>query len=195
MQTPSTANTALNLDVQRLLTKYECPYKLHEVRAAFMGAIASLFIVDPTFELNALWDGAFPELDSEESLNEVQDVFLNRLWTSLATHVEQESPFALVTLETPKTLIDIIAQARIRGEEIDAFMDGFFQDQEDFELDSDAAESLGALEELVEMYAGIINMDPDLPSTPEDISSLIENASKMHDMAEAELNNIILLCA
>ena len=160
-----------------------------------MGAIASLFIADPAFELNALWDGEFPELDSEEALNEVQDVFLNRLWNTLAAHTEQDNPFVLMPLDIPRSMIDLTAQAQLRGEELDAFMEGFFQDQEDFELDPEAAESLTVLEELVEMYAEIINMDPETPSTPQDIDTLIENMKKMNDMAESELNNIIMLCA
>ncbi len=195
MPTPYSSETEINLDVQRLLTKYDCPYKLHEVRAAFMGAIASLFVVDPVFELNALWDDAFPELDSEEALSEVQDVFLNQLWHALQAHTDQDDPFTLTPLENPASLTELMSQARIRGEELDAFMDGFFQDQEGFDLDPDAAESVSALEELIEMYAEIMNMDPAAPSTPLDLSSLSENMTKMNEMAESELNNIILICA
>ncbi len=194
MSTPSLAETAINLDAQRLLTQYDCPYKLHEVRAAFMGAIASLFVVDPIFELNALWDGAFPELDSEAALTEVQDVFLNRLWSTLAAHANQDNPFTLTPFAGPISLANLMSQAHIRGEELDAFMTGFFQDQEDFELDPDAAESLSVLEELVEMYADIINMDPATPSSPLDLDTIAENMTKMNEMAESELNNIILIC-
>jgi hypothetical protein len=195
MLTLSPAETELNVQAQRLLTKYDCPYKLHEVRATFMGAIASLFIADPAFELNALWDGEFPELDSEEALNEVQDVFLNRLWNTLAAHTEEDNPFVLMPLQSPRSLTELTAQAQLRGEELDAFMEGFFQDQEDFELDPEAAESLSVIEELVEMYAEIINMDPATPSTPLDLETLVENMKKMNEMAETELNNIIVLCA
>lgn len=159
-----------------------------------MGAIASLFVVDPVFELNALWDDAFPELDSEEALNEVQDIFLNHLWHALQAHTDQDDPFTLTPLENPASLADLMSQARMRGEELDAFMDGFFQDQEGFDLDPDAAESVSALEELIEMYAEIMNMDPAVPSTPLDLSSLSENMTKMNEMAESELNNIILIC-
>ncbi len=160
-----------------------------------MGAIASLFVVDPIFELNALWDGAFPELDSEAALTEVQDVFLNRLWSTLAAHANQDNPFTLTPFAGPISLANLMSQAHIRGEELDAFMTGFFQDQEDFELDPDAAESLSVLEELVEMYADIINMDPATPSSPLDLDTIAENMTKMNEMAESELNNIILHCA
>ena len=160
-----------------------------------MGAIASIFIADPVFELNALWDGEFPTLDSEDARNAFEDVFLNRLWSSLSGHTDQNNPFTLMALESPQSMRDLTTQAQIRGEELDAFMEGFFQDQADFELDTDVAESLTVLEELVEMYAEIINMDPATPSTPQDIDTLIENMKKMNDMAEAELNNIIMLCA
>lgn len=195
MSTFPTPDAQLNIDVQRLLTQYDCPLKLHEVRAAFMGAIASLYVADPVFELNALWDGAFPELDSEEALKEVQDVFLNQLWSLLAAHAEQDTPFTLTPFGSPASLAEVMMQTRTRGEELDAFMDGFFQDQEDFELDPEAAESLSVLEQLVEMYAEILNMDPTQSTTPSDIEALVENLKKMNEMAEDALNNIILICA
>jgi hypothetical protein len=185
----------LNQDVERLLTKYDCPYKLPEVRAAFMGAIASPFVVDPTFELHALWDGEFPELDSNEALKEIEDTFLTRLWDALAAHTAQDNPFSLTPTETPLTLEDLMAQARLRGGELDAFMEAFFQDQEDFELDPDAAESINVLEELIAMYLEIINMNPQNALSAPDLEALIENSKKMHEMAEAEINNLIMLCA
>ena len=185
----------LNQDVERLLTKYECPYKLHEARAAFMGAIASPFVVDPAFELHALWDGEFPELDSNEAIKEIEETFLTRLWDSLAAHAAQDNPFALTPIDTPVTLDDLMVQARVRGGELDAFMEGFFQDQEDFELDPDAAESINVLEELIAMYLEIINMNPQNALSASDLEALIENSKKMHEMAEAEINNLIMLCA
>ena len=195
MPTSSDSKIVLNQDVERLLTKYECPYKLHEVRAAFMGAIASPFVVDPAFELHALWDGEFPELDSDAAIKELQDTFLTRLWDALSTHTDHDNPFALTPISVPASIDELIAQARTRGEELDAFMDGFFQDQEDFDLDPDAAESINVLEELIAMYLEIINMNPQNPLSTPDLEALIQNSTKMHDMAEAEINNLIMLCA
>lgn len=185
----------LNQDVERLLIKYECPYKLHEVKAAFMGAIASPFVVDPAFELHALWDGEFPEIDSDEAIKEIQNTFLTRLWDALSAHSEPDNPFTLTPIANPVSISDLMHQARIRGEELDAFMDGFFQDQEDFDLDPDAAESINVLEELIAMYLEIINMDPKNPISAPDLEALILNSTKMHEMAEAEINNLIMLCA
>ena len=195
MLTSLDSKIVLNQDDERLLTKYECPYKLHEVRAAFMGAIASPFVVDPAFELHALWDGEFPEIDSDEAIKEIQDTFLTRLWDALSAHSDQDNPFTLTPVAIPVSISDLMNQARIRGEELDAFMDGFFQDQEDFDLDPDAAESINVLEELIAMYLEIINMDPQNPLSGSDLDALIQNSIKMHEMAEAEINNLIMLCA
>ena len=82
----------------------------------------------------------------------------------------------------------------LRGEELDAFMDGFFQDQEDFDLDLDAAESINVLEELIAMYLEIINMPPENKLSTSDLEALIDNSKKMNEMAEAEINNLIMLC-
>lgn len=195
MTTSPASETLINMDVQRLLTQYDCPMKLHEVRAAFMGAIASPFVVDPSFELHALWDGAFPELDSDAAAHEIQEIFLTQLWGALARHTDQEEPFKLTTFNAATTLNALIEQARVRGEELDAFMDCFFQDQEDFELDPDAAESLNILEELIAMYAEIINMPAETTHSSAELKDLIQNTQKMHEMAEAEINNMIMLCA
>lgn len=160
-----------------------------------MGAIASPFVVDPAFELHALWDGEFPELDSDEAVKELQNIFLTRLWDALSAHSDQDDPFLLTPTATPRTIGELIEQARLRGEELDAFMDGFFQDQEDFDLDPDAAESVNVLEELITMYQEVINMNLQNPMSASDLEALIENSKKMHDMAESEINNLIMLCA
>ncbi len=159
-----------------------------------MGAIASPFVVDPAFELHALWDGDFPELDSDDAVKELQDTFLTRLWDALSAHTDQDDPFTLTPFGVPASIDELIAQARIRGEELDAFMDGFFQDQEDFDLDLDAAESINVLEELIAMYLEIINMPPENKLSTSDLEALIDNSKKMNEMAEAEINNLIMLC-
>lgn len=197
MSTQHTSEAAINLDVQRLLTKYDCNYKIHEVRAAFMGAIASPYVVDPVFELNALWDGEFPELDSSEAIEEVQKVFLTDLWNSLAAHADEEAdlPFTLTPLSAATTLTELKAQAQLRGEELDAFVDGFFQDQENVELSDEVAESTDILEELIGMCSEIMNMDPDTKVSNDELKELASNMEKMCEMAEVEMNNIILSCA
>ena len=186
-----------NIDqhVQQLLKEFDCPYKFHEVRASFMGAIASPFVVDPVFELNALWDGAFPNIDSEEKLDEITKVFLQDFWSELATHADAEQPFALTPLNkatSPQTLKE---QAQLRGEEIDAFLNGFYQDQENLELDEDLGESLDILDELLQMYTDLVNTDESLALSPAELSDLADNMLKMTDMAEMEINNIIASCA
>lgn len=196
--TPSNpTEAAINLEVQRLLSKYDCSYKFHEVRAAFMGAIASPYVVDPVFELNALWDGEFPELDSTEALEEVQKVLLHDFWDMLAAHADEqnEQPFSLTPL-TPATNLDQLkAQAQLRGEELDAFMDAFYQDQENVELSDEVAESVDIIEELIGMCSEIMNMDPGTSVSAQELSELARNMEKMQDMAEIEINNIILSCA
>ena len=69
-----------------------------------------------------------------------------------------------------------------------------FQDQEDFDLDPDAAESINVLEELIAMYLEIINTNLQNQLSASDLEALIENSKKMNEMAEAEINNLILLC-
>ena len=190
---PNSNNThdLLHQRVQALLTEYQCPYQFHEVRASFMGAIASPYVVDPTFELNALWDGEFPEVESAEKLDDITETFLQDFWEMLTEHQDPEHPFALTPAALAKTLPAIKAQATLRGEELDAFLNGFYQDQESLELDEDLGESLDVLEELVQMYTDLINMEDDVSLSTAELTDLSNNLSKMTDMAQMELNNLI----
>jgi hypothetical protein len=183
--------------VQSLLSEYQCPYQLHEVRAAFMGAIASPYVVDPIFELNALWDGAFPELDSQEKLDEVTKTFLEDFWGLLAEHTTDDAalPFMLIPLEKATSLDEIKAHAHLRGEELDAFLTGFFQDQESLELDEEVGESLDILEELVLLLTDMVNMNESATLDASELSDLADNLLKMTEMAELEMNNLIVSCS
>jgi len=183
--------------VQSLLSEYQCPYKFHEVRAAFMGAIASPYVVDPVFELNALWDGEFPELASQEKLDEVTKTFLEDFWGLLAEHSSEQAvlPFMLTPLEKAASLDEIKAHARLRGEELDSFLTGFFQDQETLELDEEVGESLDILEELVQLLTDMVNMKEGTPLGVTELSDLADNLIKMTEMAELEMNNLIVSCA
>jgi uncharacterized protein YecA (UPF0149 family) len=183
--------------VQSLLSEYQCPYQLHEVRAAFMGAIASPYVVDPIFELNALWDGAFPELDSQEKLDEVTKTFLEDFWGLLAEHTTDDAalPFMLTPLVKATSLDEIKAHAHLRGEELDAFLTGFFQDQESLELDEEVGESLDILEELVLLLTDMVNMNESATLDASELSDLADNLLKMTEMAELEMNNLIVSCS
>ena len=188
---------SIHQHVQSLLSEYQCPYQFHEVRAAFMGAIASPYVVDPLFELNALWDGEFPELPSQEKLDEVTKTFLEDFWGALAAYGKEDAaqPFSLTALDKATSLSELKAHAQLRGEELDAFLTGFFQDQENLELDEDIGDSLDILEELVQMYTDIINMEERDALSAQELSELADNLLKMTDMAELEINNLIVSCA
>jgi len=196
-QKMTSSAVTINQQVQSLLSEYQCPYQFHEVRAAFMGAIASPYVVDPLFELNALWDGEFPELESQEQLDAVTKTFLEDFWGALAAYTREDAPdpFSLIPLGKATSLSELKAQAQTRGEELDAFLTGFFQDQEKLELDEDVGESLDILEELVQMYTDIVNMEESSALSATELSDLADNLLKMTDMAELEINNLIAHCA
>jgi hypothetical protein len=162
-----------------------------------MGAIASPYVVDPIFELNALWDGEFPELDSQEKLDEVTKTFLEDFWGLLAEHGSENAvlPFMLTPLEKATSLEEIKTYARLRGEELDSFLTGFFQDQESLELDEEVGESLDILEELVLLMTDMVNMNEGTPLGAAELSDLADNLIKMTEMAELEMNNLIVSCA
>ena len=63
------------------------------------------------------------------------------------------------------------------------------------ELDEDIGDSLDILEELVQMYTDIVNMEESSALRAAELSDLTDNLLKMTDMAELEMNNLIVSCA
>jgi hypothetical protein len=63
------------------------------------------------------------------------------------------------------------------------------------ELDEDIDDSLDLLEELVQMYTDIVNMEESSALSTAELSDLADNLLKMTDMAELEMNNLIVSCA
>jgi hypothetical protein len=91
---PTTPMNALHADVRRLLKKYKCEYELHQVRAQFMGAIASpMDSVSPVEEIKNLWNGQMPPMKNITAVNELLQVFAMGLWNQLSAHSDPEHPF------------------------------------------------------------------------------------------------------
>jgi hypothetical protein len=63
------------------------------------------------------------------------------------------------------------------------------------ELDEEVGESLDILEELVQLYTDMVNMKEDSKLSASELSDLSDNLIKMTEMAELEMNNLIVSCA
>jgi len=155
----STPIKALHADVRRLLKKHKCEYELHEVRALFMGAIASpMDQVNPLQELKSLWNGQLPAFESMDAINELMQVFAMGLWNQLSAHCDPEHPFELTAFSGVNTDKELKHFAQVKRDEIECFIAGFFQGQEKIQLPPEIGESLDVLEDLVRMFAGFVSL-------------------------------------
>jgi len=183
---------ALHADVRRLLTKYKCKYELHEVRAQFMGAIASpIDQVNPMQELKSLWNGALPPVKNIEAVNELMQVFAMGLWNQLSAHCDPEQPFLLTEFVGKYNRKEINRFAQVKHQEIDHFIAGFFQGQDKMRLPPEINTGLDDLEDLAAMFAGVV----DIPSKPNDteliMRELMHKLTQIAEIAQKEINSII----
>ena len=161
---------ALYSDVRRLLKKYDCPLPLHQIRAQFMGAITSpVDTVNPSREIQTLWG---------------------------ARHFGSHEPFALIDNTSEPTEKGIKDHAQVRFEEIQGFLEGFFQGQDSVHLSDDIADCLDVLDDLIAMFGGIARLPKERrATTQEEFRGLIDQMDELTKIAQREINQIITICA
>ena len=190
---PTTPVNALHADVRRLLKKYKCEYELHEVRAQFMGAIASpMDQVNPIQELKFLWDGELPPFKNIDAANELIQVFSMGLWNQLSAHCDPEHPFDLMAFSGINTDKELKHFARIKRDEIECFIAGFFQGEVKIKLPPEIGKSLDVLEDLAGMFAGVVSIPKKSNDGELEIAGLMNELKKVADIAQKEINIIIV---
>jgi hypothetical protein len=188
---------ALYADVRRLLKKYDCPLPLHQIRAQFMGAIASpIDAVNPSREIQTLWGGHAPNFASMAAANEFMQVMVMGLWNNVAMHFGSHEPFALIANTPDPTEQGIKELAKIRFEELQGFLAGFFQGQDSVHLSEDIADCLDVLDDLILMFGGIARLPKERRVvTPKEIHDLISQLAELTAIAQREINQIITISA
>jgi len=183
--------------VRALLERYHCPVPFHAVRARFLGNIASPDVqASPIRMVEALWGGELPAFDTIDAANELIGALIMGLWNRLTRHQERSAPFRLTRMEVAATREGIAALARLRREELDGFVEGFFGDEEHLDLPERAHKALGALAEIRAMLEGtpVLAEDPTKPAAPDDIAVTIGHFQKLTRIAEHEIHETVLSC-
>ena len=188
---------ALYADVRRLLKKYDCPLPLHQIRAQFMGAIASpVDTVNPSREIQTLWGGHAPSFASMAAANEFMQAMVMGLWNNVARHFGSHEPFTLIDNTPEPTEKGIKDHAKVRFEEIQGFLEGFFQGQDSVHLSDDIADCLDVLDDLIAMFGGIARLPRERrATTQEEFRGLIDQMDELTTIAQREINQIITICA
>ena len=193
---PTTPINALHADVRRLLKKYKCEYELHEVRALFMGAIASpMDRVNPMQELKSLWKGELPPFKNIEAVNELMQVFAMGLWNQLSAHSDPDHPFELTVFSGVNTDKELKHFAQVKRDEIECFITGFFQGEDKIKLPPEIGESLDVLEDVSGMFAGTAAMPAKAGAGDMPISNFAEKLRQLAMIAQNEINIIVVSAA
>ena len=187
-----------NVDAKakELLAKHGCTVGLHAVRARFMGAIASpMEGVKPLDELKALWGGEFPPFDSIDDVNALFAALIMGLWNQLIEHNNPMLPFRVTAFRGAPTGSMLREQALVRSQELNAFMEGFYQGQKSIRLSPEVASACEVIDQLIPMFEGMAY----IPNNPnEKTSTLVElgkNLDALTEIVQSELNMIITTVA
>ena len=189
---------ASDAEVRRLLDRYGCPTPFHAVRTRFLGNIASPELaVSPLDQVRALWAGELPEFDDLEAANELIGALVVGLWNRLTAHQDRKHPFRLTRMEVPQTRAGLEHIARVRGEEIDGFVQGLFGSAEGIDLPEKAHRALNVLAEMRAMLQGVRNLatDETKPASAADIIGTLRNLRELTRIAEQEMHIAVLSCA
>lgn len=191
------ASKVTDQHVQALLTRHACPTPLHVLRMRFLGAIASpRFDVSPIRVVEQAWGGQWPELASEDEVEELMQTLVSGLWNRLSEHQNSRTPFRLPRAEVKPTRQALLALAQTRSQELAGFLDGLFGDEEEMDLPEKAHEAVNVLAEMHAMFAGAVPLlaDESTPVAQRELNDLLRNFQKLAITADEAINRVIQSC-
>jgi hypothetical protein len=184
--------------VRALLERYECPVPYHEVRTRFLGGIASPILgLSPLRIVNELWGGELPPFDSIDDLNELLNILINGLWNSLTKHDSRSSPFRLARLNLEPSPKNLGLFAQVRRQELEGFVEGLCNGQDQLDLPERAHQALEHLGELRAIMAGIENLVArgiEAESRTE-LETTFKHVRELTKIMEVEIHAAVVSCA
>lgn len=184
--------------IRGLLDRYACPVPWHEVRTRFLGNLATPALsVSPMRIVQDLWGGELPAFDTMDEANELIGALVNGLWNSLTKHQKRSEPFRLVRLITEPTPQNLATLARTRRQELDGFIEGLFNGEDQMDLPERAHVAVGHLSEMRAMMAGIEQLvagDPKSESRTE-LEATFKHLRELTRIMELEIHEAVLSCA
>jgi hypothetical protein len=183
--------------VKKLVERYNCPVPFHEVRTRFLGTIASPTVsLSPLVVIKELWDGELPIFDSLDEANELISALAQGLWNDLTQHQKRSQPFRLVRLPMEPNKANLGGFSLVRLQELDGFIRGLFNGEEEIELPERAHEAIGHLDELRSIMAGFQEMTSrDSNVEPEQIDDFFTQLPDLTKIMETEIHEAVLSCA
>ena len=186
--------------VRSILKKYSCPIQYHQVRTLFLGNIAiRKASASPISVAKGLWGGQLPVFPTVEAGNELLDILVNRLWNSLTRHKKPSEPFQLVRTPAEPTRAGISAYVLMRCEEVDGFVEGLLNGQDDVYLPEKADTSIEVMGELRTMLGAvhaIATCDTKVSTDRRfvEFSGMLKQLDELTSRVEHEINTVVLSC-
>ncbi len=183
--------------IRGLLERYACPVPWHEVRTRFLGNLATPALsVSPMRVVQDLWGGELPAFDTMDEVNELIGALVNGLWNSLTKHQKRSEPFRLVRLIAEPTPQNLATLATTRRQELDGFIEGLFNGEDQMNLPERAHVAVGHLSEMRAMMAGIeelVARDPKSESRTE-LEATFKHLRELTRIMELEIHEAVLSC-
>lgn len=183
--------------VRSLLKKYNCPVPYHEVRTRFLGGMATpARTASAVHVVKGLWGGKLPAFESLEAANELIGALVNGLWNSLTRHQKRAEPFRLLRTPAELTRAGLAAYTLMRRQEIDGFVEGLFNGQDEIDLPEKASASLDIIAELRAMLASThaLVTDETKAGSDEECAATLKQIQELTLIIEQEIHVIVLAC-
>jgi hypothetical protein len=195
MRKPSKNQATGVLSPKSLLERYACPLPYHQVRARFMGNIATPdMTVSPMQEIQRIWNNDLPVFESKSEAEEFFGTLFQGLWNALSTHQKRTDPFKLARLATAPANLEFLARfSRVRREEIEGFVDGLFVGKDEMDLPESAHKAVSVLGEMRSLFAAVEQLASQ-PASVASITETIKHFQQMSRIAEHEINVVIQSC-
>jgi hypothetical protein len=145
-----------------------------------------------------LWGGALPEFESIDDANALLGALVMGLWNELAGHQDPRKPFRAIRVPLEPTGANLANLGRIRAQEVEGFIDGLFNDEEEAGLPERAYEAVTHLGEIRAMMAGVVDLIERTTEEPDDrdqIKETIKHLRSMTEIMETEIHAAVLSCA
>lgn len=180
-----------------LLKKYKCPVPYHEVRTRFLGNIASPSVVtSPVQTVKDLWGGSLPAVEDLEALNDLFGALMNDLWNSLTRHQKRTVPFRLARTVPQPSRAGLAAYGLLRQQEIDGFIEGLFNGQDEIDLPERAGSALDIISQVRAALAGLhaLALDETKTGSDREFAATLKQMEDLTPIIEREINEIVLAC-
>lgn len=198
MRKPSKNQATSVLSPKALLERYACPLPYHQVRARFMGSIATPdMTVSPMQEIQRVWNDDLPVFKSTSEAEEFFGGLFQGVWNALSAHQKRTDPFKLARLSTAPANLEFLARfSRVRREEIEGFVDGLFANKDEMDLPASAHKAVSILGQIRSLFAAAEQLatSPAQPASVSSITETIKHFQQMSRIAEHEINVVIQSC-